>query len=438
MKYANIDWQSTEVENSNMWAINVGDNLQFMAVDYLYESMHIPKKDVVYLSINEIAKYRGERLILPLNWSIFDRNWMVDGKISISEYIEPVFLAVTMGASYKEAYWNEENIAFLKKHEPIGCRDINTRNVLRRKGIRAYLNGCLTSLFPKQMCNIKKDKVFFIDAPVELQKYVPKEYLSDAIFMTQQYYFSNEIPVKALKEFVIEHYQQIIQEAKMVVTSRLHIASPCIAFGIPVIMAKKEIDNRFGWLEKYISLYNQDNFSEIDWNPPIIEYEEAKRKIIQLNCSRIFSEWEKWKICRQMDDYYRIDEKPYLDFSQLIGHNWGGLINYIKKKWNKEELYEYAIWGVTASSKEVIEYIRKEFPNAKLKVVIDKYKEGKVFGVEIVKPREVCWEEIQYLFVLSVMASNEAYKICQKKIIPDGQYYLVGDVFMTDNNDMKQ
>lgn len=432
MKFANIYWQNTEIENSNLWAINVGDNLQFMAVDYLYKSMNVQKSDIVYLSISEITKYRGEKLILPLNWSIFDKNWMIDGKISISEDIEPIFLAVTTGVSYKEEYWNEENISFLKKHEPIGCRDVNIRNLLEKKGIRAYLNGCLTSLFPKQMSNKEKNKVFFIDAPVEIQKYVPKEYLSNAVFTTQQYYFSNEISAEGLKEFVVEHYQQIVREAKIVVTSRLHIASPCIAFGIPVIMVKKEIDTRFGWLEKYIPLYNQDHFSEIDWNPSVIEYEEEKRKIIQLNCNRVFSEWEKWKMRNQMNDYYGIDEKSYLDFSQLIRHNWGGLINYINKKWDKKEAYEYVIWGVTASSKEVIEYIQKEFPNAKLKMVIDKYKEGKAFGLEIVKPENAGWEEIQYLFVLSVMASNEAYKMCQEKKFPDDHYYLVGDVFMTD------
>ena len=432
MKFANIDWQSTEIENSDLWAINIGDNLQFMAVDYLYKSMNIQKSDIVYLSISEITKYKGERLILPLNWSIFDKNWMVNGKISISEDIDPVFLAVTTGVSYQEEYWNEENISFLKRYEPIGCRDVNTRNILEKKGIRAYLNGCLTSLFPKQRGNIEKNKVFFIDAPVEIQKYVPEEYLANAVFMTQQYYFSNELSIEGLKEFVVEHYQQIVREARMVVTSRLHIASPCIAFGIPVIMVKKKIDTRFGWLEKYIPLYSEENFSEINWNPSSIEYEEEKRKIIQLNCTRVFNEWEKWNMCNQMDDYYGIDEKPYLDFSRLIGHNWGGLINYINKKWNKKEAYEYAIWGVTASSKEVIEYIQKKFPNAKLKMVIDKYKEGKAFGQQIVKPDETNWKEIQYLFVLSVMASNEAYKMCRKKKFPDDQYYLVGDVFMTD------
>ena len=80
----------------------------------------------------------------------------------------------------------------------------------------------------------------------------------------------------------------------------------------------------------------------------------------------------------------------------------------------------------------MIEYIQKKFPNAKLKMVIDKYKEGKAFGQQIVKPDETNWKEIQYLFVLSVMASNEAYKMCRKKKFPDDQYYLVGDVFMTD------
>lgn len=39
MKFANFNWQRTEVDDT--YRINIGDNLQFLAIDYLYEKMGI-------------------------------------------------------------------------------------------------------------------------------------------------------------------------------------------------------------------------------------------------------------------------------------------------------------------------------------------------------------------------------------------------------------
>src|SRR5690606_35429742 len=39
---------------------------------------------------------------------------------------------------------SEKGIAYLKKHEPIGCRDQFTADTLKAKGIDAYFSGCLT------------------------------------------------------------------------------------------------------------------------------------------------------------------------------------------------------------------------------------------------------------------------------------------------------
>ncbi|MHB9292886.1 hypothetical protein Holit_01999 [Hollandina sp. SP2] len=35
-------------------------------------------------------------------------------------------------------------IKYLKKHEPIGCRDYGTVKLLGKYGINAYFSGCLT------------------------------------------------------------------------------------------------------------------------------------------------------------------------------------------------------------------------------------------------------------------------------------------------------
>lgn len=95
MKFANFNWQQTEVDDT--YRINIGDNLQFLAIDYLYEKMGV-KSGGVKLSVGDVKDYSGkEYLILPMNWNIFDPNWMVGNKLSVSSKIIPVYLAMTLG-----------------------------------------------------------------------------------------------------------------------------------------------------------------------------------------------------------------------------------------------------------------------------------------------------------------------------------------------------
>ena len=75
MKYANLYWQSTDLGNSGYRAVNIGDNLQFMVMDYLLQT-YLPSENPIKLQVSELKSYRGEPLRLPLNWSLFDINYM--------------------------------------------------------------------------------------------------------------------------------------------------------------------------------------------------------------------------------------------------------------------------------------------------------------------------------------------------------------------------
>lgn len=432
MKLANLKWQSREVGELKYKAINLGDNLQLMAIDYLYENMNIKKSDIVYLNLEELPSYDGEEVILPLCWSFFDPHWMVENYIKISEKIRPVFLAMTLGATYQAKYLNEENLNYLKRFEPIGCRDMETKRILLENGVKAYMNGCLTSLFPKRETK-GGNKVFFIDAPVELNDYIPEEYRKNAEFLTQQYYFPADVSIEEINCFVKKHYLKISEEAKLVVTSRLHVASPCMAFGIPVILAKKEIDGRFGWLEKYLPLYCQNDYREINWHPEAPDYEEAKQTIIQYNCDRIIGEWKQWRSIDEMNQYFNIDEKKYINFAKLLGNGEEQIKAFLHENWSTDTIYEYAIWGATAAAAEVIEYIKTEYPQTKLMMVVDKYKSGEFCGAEIVRPEHLVENVPQYLFVLPVMASNEAYELCKKIGMAENHCCIFGDVFLKEN-----
>ena len=392
--------------------------------------MYTNKSEIVYLSIADTVTYDGEAIILPFNGSIFDQHWMIDNKISISEKITPVFLAMHLGRNYKEEYLNEYNIQYLKRYEPIGCRDTEARRVLQKYGIKAYLNGCLTALLPKIENRADNGKVYLIDAPIELQKYMPKDYLENCEIVKQQFYFERVMSPDELDRFVMEHYKKM-QDAHLIITSRLHVAVPCMAWGIPVIFAKKVIDSRFGWLDKYIPLYDYEQFASIDWKPQNVLYEEAKHEILERNKQRLMAEMYKGKIAEEMNSYYTQEEKVYPNFAEYISKNWTGVKEFIKKEWDINKNLSYAIWGLIATAGELISFIETNYPNAKLKKVIDNYKTGEYHNIEISNSASLKKGEVDYLLVLSVSASNDALTLVNELGLEEKEYYLVGEQFIS-------
>ncbi len=131
MRFANILWRDRTLEGSDLKMVNMGDTLQFMVIDYLYDQAAISREDVLKIQVSDLRDYQGEKLILPLNWSLFNPYYMEDDRIALSENIIPVFLGMTIESMFcKDEYFNEYNISYLKRFEPIGCRDESTALIL--------------------------------------------------------------------------------------------------------------------------------------------------------------------------------------------------------------------------------------------------------------------------------------------------------------------
>ena len=86
---------------------------------------------------------------------------------------------------------------------------------------------------------------------------------------------------------MIDYYDNYKKTASLVITSLLHCAVPCLAAGIPIILARKEISYRFGWLESLTPIYDKKNFENIEWNPLPVNYENHKKQILALSIDRI-------------------------------------------------------------------------------------------------------------------------------------------------------
>ncbi len=428
MKYGNLYWQSSILKDSESVLVNIGDNLQFMVIDYLYSKF---TDSVTRLRLDELKNYRGDELILPLNWALFDPHFMNGNKFDISEKIIPVFLGMTVESySFDEAYFNEYNIEYLKRYEPIGCRDAYTVDVLRKYHVRAYLNGCLTAILPK--CSKRsRDKVFFVDAPIDLLSYIPNELKESYETMTQQYYFDQSIPIENILDVIKAQYRKYADEARLVVTSRLHVASPCMAMGIPVILAKNQIDARFSWLDKYLPLYDRKHYDQIDWNPEPIEYEDTKKLRIKDAIMRITSVYENYERAYAIDAVYKTREtKDYISFRKTIYSNFEKAITFLQDNYNQKDRFVYGIWGINNAAENFYVYMKQEYPNAQLKSVIDQYKTTEFHGRLTIKAKDYIREDNEIIFVLPVKASNEAERIFAQKGIDSKYYVCCGDQFI--------
>ncbi|MBU5488421.1 hypothetical protein KQI77_09780 [Clostridium sp. MSJ-8] len=96
------------------------------------------------------------------------------------------------------------------------------------------------------------------------------------------YCLENELYGKKLYKDIMK---EIKENAKLVVTRRLHVALPCIAMEVPVVLAH-QCDTglvevcRFSGLDRIIKVYKPEEFDSIYWNPNVPDIEWLKEKAI--------------------------------------------------------------------------------------------------------------------------------------------------------------
>ena len=62
---------------------------------------------------------------------------------------------------------------------------------------------------------------------------------------------------------VTHRYQEYQDNASLIITSLLHISTPCVAYGIPVILARDLISYRFSWLDKLLPIYSENDYEGV-------------------------------------------------------------------------------------------------------------------------------------------------------------------------------
>jgi hypothetical protein len=169
---------------------------------------------------------------------------------------------------------------FFDAYGPVGVRDKSSVEFLNENGIDNYFSGCITLTLPKQKETENKGKyVVIADLKPALENKV-REWLKDSgleiIKVSHDIkYKSEELPYDERFQKV-EDILTLYQNAKFVVTRRLHITLPCLAMEVPVmsIVDLNQKRNSTRW-EPYCDWVNyvseedllSGNF-EFDYNNP--------------------------------------------------------------------------------------------------------------------------------------------------------------------------
>ena len=235
---------------------NLGDYIQSIATKQLIG------EDAIGIDRENLHKYNGPNVHLLMNgWFMQNpNNWPPNKKIT------PFFTSFHINPIAKNNLLSSKGIEYFKKYEPIGCRDIYTQKILNEKGVETYFSGCLTLTLRNKKKRFKRKGVLVAGALdriepnfntnnlfIELLKYpfkiikhkklkkrlrnfLTKNKFSDVKYKSQivDTNKSNE------KERVILANEQLklIEKSELVITSRIHVALPAVAYGTKVIFLK--------------------------------------------------------------------------------------------------------------------------------------------------------------------------------------------------------
>jgi hypothetical protein len=435
---------------------NLGDYAQTMAIEYLYSIMGIDETDIVHIGQRDLSDYDGEPLILPYNYAICilpvnNTNY----QISLSDKIIPVFLGFSLLYIRGYTLFRDAddylsipyNLSFLKQYEPIGCRDAYTRNVLERHGVKAYFQGCITTVLPI-MENRCDKKIFFVDCISEIIPFIPDSFINKCEFIDSQSADVGIMKSEDIYSMVKRKYEYICSNAALIVSGRFHIVTPLYAMGVPsffIERASQEV-SRFITINPYISIYAYEDFDKIDWNPRYYRYEELKQKIISIAVRRIKLAANEYTSIPLISAFYENNTAISADNSLIVSpRNWDKLrvTEFIKRYWQNNTNSKFMLYGAKPEycSFGEIDFIRYvSLINSNIHFVgwIDKYKVGTLCGYPIITPVNIVNDPSLFIIVCAEKAIQDAKLLFEKLNFKENQYLFCTPIRNVNSSDFQE
>ena len=225
--------------------INLGNEIQSIAA-----RRFLPKIDH-YIDHEELHLFNNpEKVKMIMN------GWYLDTLEAWppSSDIDPLLISMHFNTSVnetKDVILSEKSRDFFSSYGPVGCRDYPTVELLRDNGIDAYYSGCLTLTL--ESANIENDQEYIVVNSVKARpiiKYLKTKtdlpiydiYQLTMRSMDEKYLLDDSLSQKLTsfydydeKFLKAENLLRIYDNAKCVITERLHAALPALGLKTPVL-----------------------------------------------------------------------------------------------------------------------------------------------------------------------------------------------------------
>ena len=226
---------------------NRGDDIQSYAASILTEGAELCDREK--LNLIEIPTK-----LLCNGWFMENgANWPPNRKVN------PLFLSFHISTKSQKELTSPSSIAYFKKHQPIGCRDTHTLTLLQKHNVTCFLSGCLTLTLPRYTGQ-RGDNILFVDVmrtnytssyrKAIVSRMIPDRFKEKIEFIT---HFSKEMKSQTSDErmneakLLLDRYKK----AKLVFTSLIHCALPCVAMGTPVVFVDAGFNNNVAKRDRF-------------------------------------------------------------------------------------------------------------------------------------------------------------------------------------------
>ena len=392
---------------------NMGDSVQAFAVDYLFRYAGVKQNDIIGIPCRSAEADEPCYLVVQGHFGRqYDMGFMHNSNI------HPIFI----GFALKDSFLTDDEVRYFKKYEPILCRDELTKNTLISYGVEAYLTGCLSVAFPKreESTTGKRDKYYFVDVKKQFLELIPENIKKNAVYTSQNLYM-DEVSIDSMEQGdqmaskLMEEYRE---NAKMVITSRLHCMTPCMAMGIPTIAVGNNFSHRYSFVDAFLESYDEEQFARYDWSIPRekTDVEEVKDLLLCVGKSMLAQNPDMDKI-KKLDQFY--SNRNRWIYCKGIKKRLREIFQDIQKP-------RYILWGASSGGFAVYEAIRDLWPEQEMAGIADSYAEGIFAGKEILKPDDAIAQHPDVPVIVSTVSGRESAESLLRKFgKEEGKDYFI-------------
>lgn len=273
------------------YTANLGDDIQTYAASKFYPRIdyHIDRE-----CISSFVPNKKESVKTIMNgWYNHDKTQFL-----ISPYIDPLFesihfsendLILKPGYAFLDGYAKE----ILSKYK-IGCRDNTTLNILKEKKYKdVYFSSCLTTTINPINKQKKKDYIVVVDMNPKIVEHLRSITDMEIIETTHWLFLDNKMSyeekLKRIDEYdkastekrnkivekhaklpfekrmkLVEKQLELYQNAKLVITDRIHVGLPCLGLNTNVLLIYYDYNgDRVGTFKDFLTNCSEEEFLNI-------------------------------------------------------------------------------------------------------------------------------------------------------------------------------